>query len=229
MKTTKISIVTMAAAALMMTGCGMNNTGKGALIGAGGGAALGAGIGALAGGGKGAAIGAAIGAGVGAGSGALIGRKMDKQKAELEAMNNAKVETVTDQNGLQAIKVTFDGGILFATGKSDLSASAKTELTKFAASLKENTGTDITIQGHTDSTGSREINEKLSLQRAQAVGNYIQGQGVAAARMTETGLASDVPVADNSTAAGKAQNRRVEVYITASKEMIDQANAGTLK
>ncbi len=190
---------------------------------------MGAGVGALAGGGKGAAIGAAIGAAVGAGSGALIGKKMDKQKAELEKMQNAKVETTTDANGLQAIKVTFEGGILFATGKSDLSATAKTNLNQFAASLKANPDTDITVQGHTDNTGSRQINEKLSLQRAQSVYNYLNAQGVAGTRMSAQGFASDFPVADNSTAAGQAQNRRVEVYITANKDMIDKANAGTLK
>ena len=97
------------AAIMMLASCGtMNNTGKGALIGGGGGAALGAGIGALIGKGKGAAIGAAVGAAVGSGAGALIGKKMDKQKAELEKIENAQVSTVTDQNGLQAIKVTFE-------------------------------------------------------------------------------------------------------------------------
>ena len=124
-------------------GCAsMSNTGKGAAIGAGGGAALGAGIGALAGKGKGAAIGAAIGAAVGSGTGALIGRRMDKQKKELEAIQEAKVETVTDANNLQAIKVTFDNGILFATNKSELSPAARTALTKFAASLKNSPDTD---------------------------------------------------------------------------------------
>ena len=105
----------------VFTGCASwSNTGKGAAIGAGSGAALGAGIGALAGKGKGAAIGAAGGAAVGSGTGALIGRRMDKQKKELEAIEGAKVESVQDVNNLQAIKVTFDNGILFATNKSSL-------------------------------------------------------------------------------------------------------------
>lgn len=88
----------------------MTQTGKGALIGGGGGAAVGAGLGALIGGGKGAGIGSAIGAAVGAGAGALIGKKMDKQEKELKEQlaQQAKVEQTTDQNGLQAIKVTFD-------------------------------------------------------------------------------------------------------------------------
>ena len=110
----------MMAAALLTTGCAafqnMSKTGQGATIGGGGGAVAGAAIGAMAGGGKGAAIGTAVGAGLGAGVGALIGRRMDKQKAELEKIEGAQVETVTDENDLQAIKVTFNDKILFATG-----------------------------------------------------------------------------------------------------------------
>ena len=213
----------------VFTGCAsMSNTGKGAAIGAGGGAALGAGIGALAGKGKGAAIGAAVGAAVGSGTGALIGRRMDKQKKELEAIEGAKVESVKDVNNLEAIKVTFDNGILFATGKSELSAASREALIKFATSLKGSPDTDITIYGHTDNTGSRAVNEKVSLERAQAVANFLVGQGISRSRITTEGLAFDQPVADNSTAAGRAQNRRVEVYITANADMIKKAEAGTL-
>ncbi|WP_290378843.1 glycine zipper domain-containing protein, partial [Paramuribaculum intestinale] len=114
----------MALCLLISAGCSsMTNTGKGALIGGGGGAALGAGLGAIIGGGKGAAIGSAIGAGVGAGAGALIGKKMDKQQQELqrELAEKAQVEEVKDQNGLQAIKVTFSSGILFPTNGTTLS------------------------------------------------------------------------------------------------------------
>ena len=210
-------------------GCAsMSNTGKGAAIGAGGGAALGAGIGALAGKGKGAAIGAAIGAAVGSGTGALIGRRMDKQKKELEAIQEAKVETVTDANNLQAIKVTFDNGILFATNKSELSPAARTALTKFAASLKNSPDTDFTIYGHTDNTGSRTVNERISKERAEAVANFLVGEGISRSRIKTEGLAFDQPVADNSTAEGRALNRRVEIYITANKDMIQKAENGSL-
>ena len=207
----------------LLSGCAsMSNTGKGAAIGAGGGAALGAGIGALAGKGKGAAIGAAIGAAVGSGTGALIGRRMDKQKKELEAIEGAKVETVQDANNLQAIKVTFDNGILFATNKSELSASSREALTKFANSLKNSP------YGHTDNTGSRAVNERISKERAEAVANFLVGQGISRSRITTEGLAYDQPVADNNTAEGRAQNRRVEVYITANKDMIRKAETGQL-
>lgn len=213
----------------VFTGCAsMSNTGKGAMIGGGSGAALGAGIGALAGKGKGAAIGAAVGAAVGSGTGALIGRRMDKQKKELEAIEGAKVETVQDVNNLQAIKVTFDNGILFATNKSELSAASRDALTKFANSLKNSPDTDVTIYGHTDNTGTRAVNERVSKERADAVANYLVGQGISRSRIKTEGLAYDQPVADNGTAAGRAQNRRVEVFITANADMIKKAEAGQL-
>lgn len=231
MRTTRLSIASLALAALLMTGCSsMSKTGKGAAYGAGGGAALGAGIGALAGGGKGAAIGAAVGAGVGAGTGALIGRSMDKKQKEIaEMVPEAHVEPAEDQNGLQAIKVTFHDGILFDTGKSSLSASSRESLDKFADAVKTSPDTDLTIYGHTDNTGSRAVNDKLSQERAQAVANFLMGEGVPAARFnTVKGLSMDDPIADNSTVEGRARNRRVEIYITAGKDMIAKAEKGHL-
>ena len=222
--------VLCAAMLLGTSGCAsLNNTTKGAMIGTGGGAALGAGIGALAGGGKGAAIGAAIGTAVGATAGALIGRKMDKQQQELEQIEGAQVEEVTDQNNLQAIKVTFDSGILFDTNKSDLSPSARRALSEFAVSLKNNSQTDVVINGHTDNTGTRAVNDRVSKERAQADAALDCGSGVSSSRLTTNGLAYDFPVADNSTEAGRAQNRRVEIFITASSDMINAAEQGTLK
>jgi outer membrane protein OmpA-like peptidoglycan-associated protein len=207
----------------------MSNTSKGALIGGGGGAALGAGIGAIIGDGRGAAIGAGIGAVVGTATGAIIGNKMDKQIEELARIEGAQVEEITDVNELKAIKVTFADGILFATNSSQLSQSSRNALTNFAQSLAANPLTDVTIYGHTDNTGSRAVNERLSAERAQSVANFLTGQGLSSSRFTTEGLAFDVPVADNSTAAGRAQNRRVEIYISANEEMIRQAEAGTLQ
>ncbi|MDY3858073.1 MAG: OmpA family protein [Muribaculaceae bacterium] len=231
MKSFKTICAAVLAAGMLLTGCNsMTNTGKGALIGGGGGGALGAGIGALIGGGKGAAIGAGVGAAVGAGAGALIGKKMDKQKQELEAsLKDANVQTVEDQNGLKAIKVTFPGGILFPTGKSTLSASAKTELTQFAASLKNNPDTNVQIYGFTDNTGSMKVNEPLSTNRAKAVESYLANSGISVTRLTAQGIPMADYVASNDTAEGRAQNRRVEVYISANQQMIQAAENGTLK
>lgn len=209
----------------------MSNLGKGALIGGGGGAGLGAGIGALIGGGKGAAIGAAIGAGVGAGAGALIGNKMDKQKKQLEQelAENAEVETVTDQNGLQAIKVTFSSGILFPTNGTSLGAKEREMLTGFATNLLNNPDTNVQIYGYTDNTGSMAVNERVANGRADAVRTFLVNSGVNSSRLSAKGIPMADYVASNDTEEGRAQNRRVEIYITANEQMIKQAEAGTLK
>lgn len=224
--------VALSLSLLFTTGCSsMTNTGKGALIGGGGGAGVGAGLGALIGGGKGAGIGAAIGAAVGAGAGALIGKKMDKQEAELKEQlaQQAQVEKVTDQNGLQAIKVTFNGGILFPTNGTTLSSNAKTDLTSFANSLINNPNTNVQIYGYTDNTGSLAVNERVATGRADAVRNYLLNSGVSGTRLSAEGLPMQDYVASNETAEGRAQNRRVEIYITANETMIQQAQDGTLK
>lgn len=227
-----IGVPMLAVCVLGMTGCSsMTNTGKGALIGGGAGTGVGAGLGALIGGGKGAAIGAAIGAAVGTGAGVLIGKKMDKQQAELEAelAKQAQIEKTTDANGLQAIKVTFNSGILFPTNGTTLNANAKTDLSKFASSLINNPNTNVQIYGYTDDTGSLAVNERVPTGRADAVRNYLLNSGVQANRLSAQGLPMQDYVASNSTPEGRAQNRRVEIYITANQQMIDAANAGTLK
>ncbi len=234
MKIFKIACIALLCGGFILgeTSCSsFTNTGKGALIGGGGGAGLGAGLGALIGGGKGAAIGAGIGAAVGAGAGALIGNKMDKQQKELQEQlaNQAKVEETTDQNGLRAIKVTFDGGILFPTGKYTLNPQAQADLSRFATSLKENPDTNVQIYGFTDNTGSFAVNERLSGQRADAVLSYLANRGVAATRLSAQGIPMADYVASNDTPEGRAQNRRVEIYITANQEMIQKAEAGTLR
>ena len=232
-KTTSMAV--LLSACLAFSGCGMTNTAKGGLIGGGGGAALGAALGGIFGHGKGAAIGAAVGGAVGAGAGVLIGRKMDKAAEQAEQIQGAEVEKVTDSNGLQAVKVTFDSGILFSTSSSTLSSSAKASLSKFANNvLNQNRDMDVNVYGYTDNTGwknstaeqSVQKNQQLSLQRAQSVSNYLKNCGVSSAQIKSVeGLGESNPVADNSTAAGQAQNRRVEVYMYASEQMIREAEA----
>jgi len=230
MKTKNIFIHLILSSLLLFSGCaGMKNSTKGGFIGGASGAAVGAGIGALAGRGKGAAIGAAVGTVVGATTGTVIGKKMDAQQAELEKIEGAKVESVTDVNNLQAIKVTFDSGILFETGKSELNTQSRNALLNFANSLKNTPETDVAVYGHTDNTGSRQLNERLSLERAQAVVKFLTQNGIPDNRLIATGMAFDQPVADNSTTEGRSQNRRVEIFITANETMIKEAEAGTLK
>ena len=212
------------AGSFALSSCGLDNAVKGAGIGAVGGAAIGAGIGRVLGN---TALGTAIGGVLGGTAGTLIGRKMDKQKKELEAsVKDAKIESVNDG---QAIRVTFDSGILFATSSASLSAASQATLQKFAANLKENSDTDLLIVGHTDNTGSDRVNNPLSYNRAASVRTFLLSQGVAETRMKVEGKGSTEPVADNSTAAGRRDNRRVEVYILPSKDMVKAAEAGTLK
>ena len=233
MKILKLTtVLALAGCMLVQVACSsMSNTGKGALIGGGGGAGLGAALGGIIGGGKGAAIGAGIGAAVGTGAGALIGNKMDKQQKQLEEelANKAKVEETTDQNGLRAIKVTFNGGILFPTNGTTLSSSAKTELSRFAQSLIGNPDTNVQIYGFTDDTGTLQVNQRVATGRADAVRTYLLNSGVASNRLYAEGLPMQDYIASNGTAEGRAQNRRVEIYITANQAMIDKANAGTLQ
>lgn len=208
-------------AAIMAGSCGtMNKTGKGTLIGAGSGAALGAAIGGIAGKGKGAAIGAAIGTAVGAGTGAIIGRTMDKKAEEAAKIEGAEVEKITDSNGLTAVKVTFNSGILFAFNSSELSSSSQKALSDFAVILKEDPTIDIAVFGHTDKVGTYEANQKVSTDRAFSVQQYLQRCGVSASQFKEVkGLGYSQY--DESLSAD--ENRRVEVYMYASEEMIRNA------
>ncbi|MBR6963779.1 MAG: OmpA family protein [Prevotella sp.] len=230
----KMKLMTLGMCLAMIVSCG-SATKNGALIGTGGGALLGAIVGKIAGN---TAVGAAVGGAVGAGAGALIGKHMDKVKAQAQAVENAQVEAVTDANGLSAVKVSFDSGILFTTSSATLQQSAKNSLFQFANVLKTNTDADVAIQGYTDnapwrnSTAEQSYQKNLTLsqQRAQSVSSYLLSLGVSPAQIKSVeGFGEANPVADNSTAAGKALNRRVEVYLYASQAMIDAANAGTLQ
>ena len=223
MKTAKSIVAILLSASFLFSGCGASNTVKGTAIGTGAGAATGAGIGAVIGGGKGAAWGAGIGAVVGGTAGAIIGNKMDKQKKELEAIENAKVEAI---NGGEALLVTFESGILFATNSYTLNSASQWSLTQFANSLKANPDTDVNIVGHTDNTGTDAINNPLSENRANSVKSYLMGQGVPTSRMTSSGLGSTQPVANNATADGRTLNRRVEVFIIPNEKMILDAQQG---
>ena len=224
MKSIKIMSCILAAG-MLFTSCNMSNTGKGALIGGGSGAAVGAGLGAIFGKGKGAAIGAAVGAAVGTTAGALIGKKMDKAAEQAKQVEGAQVEQVTDNNGLQAVKVTFDSGILFSTSSSNLSSSAKSSLSKFANDVYTDN------QGWKNSTAEQSYQKNLNLsqERAQSVASYLLACGVSTNQIKSVqGMGEANPIADNSTAAGRQENRRVEIYLYASQQMIQQAEAGTL-
>ena len=134
-----------------------------------------------------------------------------------------------DQNGLEAIKVTFNSGILFPTNGTTLNTAERQSLAGFATNLINNPETNVQIFGYTDDTGTMQVNERVSTGRADAVRNFLVNSGVAASRVTAQGIPMADYVASNATPEGRAQNRRVEIYITANQQMIQQAENGTLK
>jgi outer membrane protein OmpA-like peptidoglycan-associated protein len=108
--------------------------------------------------------------------------------------------------------ITLSGGVLFKTGKADLQPDAQEQLSRVAAYLK-NSPRPVVIEGYTDSHGSSKKNQALSEQRAQAVSDFLTAQGVPADRVSVVGKGPASPIASNATAAGRAQNRRVEVVL----------------
>lgn len=241
------SLLTGGCTALKNTWGGMTQTGQGATAGGAAGAAVGAGIGALIGGGRGTWIGALVGGALGAGTGAVVGNAMQRQKNDLEnqlnqlrdqtnqntqdiaanskAIDDIKVQMVKDRNDLDAIKLVMGDAVLFPTGKYSLSADAQAVLSRVAYNLDQFPDTDITVVGFTDNTGSEQLNKTLSEERAQSVASYLESHGVSASRVKTLGEGWNDPIASNETAAGRAQNRRVEIYITAGQKMIEQAQA----
>ncbi len=195
-----------------LVGCGMSAQDKGVLLGAGGGAAIGGAIGNQSGN---TAIGAIIGAAIGGVAGGLIGDYMDDQAEEIQRdLDGATVERIGE-----GIKITFDSGILFDVNESSLQGEAQTNLTNLAEILQKYEDTEILIEGHTDATGSGEYNMTLSRNRANSVAVYLSGASVAMSRCTIMGYGEEQPVADNTTAAGRTANRRVEIAIMANDKL----------
>ncbi|MBC7399289.1 MAG: OmpA family protein [Mucilaginibacter sp.] len=221
MKAVRNSIIALALTfSLFGTGCSsLNKTQKGAAIGAGAGGVIGGIIGRSAGN---TALGAIIGGAVGGTAGAVIGHKMDKQAAEIK--QTVPGATVVRQG--EGILVKFDSGILFDVDKAVLKPAAQSNLHNLAASLQNNPQTNITIIGHTDNTGSADHNMDLSIRRAQTVRSFIVADNVSTGRLTTSGKGASEPVADNTTADGRTQNRRVEIAIVANDQMKQQAAQG---
>ena len=231
----KMKFFTVALAVLMLLpGCG-TATKNGALIGAGSGAAVGALVGRLIGKNTaGTLIGAGVGAAVGTTAGALIGKKMDKAKAAAMQVDNAAVETVKDANGLDAVKVTFDNGILFPVSKATLQSTAQNSLRELAQRvLNVYTDCDCSVYGFASSDGSDQLNLNLSQQRANAVADFLKGScGVASSQIKYVqgkGEAKEFLILNADGTENREASRRVEVYLYASESMIKAAEAGTLK
>lgn len=223
MKTLKVSMIAIACTVMLFSGCkSMNKTQKGGAAGAAAGGAMGAVVGKATGN---TALGAIIGATVGGAAGAVIGHQMDKQAEEIKnTVPDAKVERVGE-----GIVVEFSSNVLFGFDQSNLSAEAKTNLDKLVKVLNLYPDTDIELQGHTDDKGSEAYNQKLSLQRAGAVSDYLKNNAIAAKRITLKGFGETVPKYDNATADGQARNRRVEFLITANEKMKAEAKKTATK
>ena len=197
--------IAVTALALLLGGCAnMSDTQKGTAIGAG----VGAGVGALAGKGTG----AVIGAGVGALGGYIWSNHMEKKKAEMERATAGTGVSVT-QTADNQLKLDIPSDISFDTGRADIRPSLRPILDQFASGLRDQPNTEIRIIGHTDSTGSDAINNPLSEQRAASARDYLSSRGVDYRRIVTAGRGSREPIADNGSEAGRAKNRRVEVYL----------------
>lgn len=222
----KISLMALAIAfTVTITSCeatrNANNKQKGAVIGAAGGAVLGAILGNNIGSGNNSELGAVIGGVVGGTAGVLIGAKMDKQAQKIEQeIPGAQVERIDD-----AIVITFDenSGVYFDTEKYNINSASQSTLDKLSGVLKEYPDTNVLVVGHTDSAGADAYNMTLSKNRAQAVTGYFTSKGLSSGRFTTEWFGETTPIADNNTAAGRAQNRRVNVAIVPNEKMKQDA------
>lgn len=206
-------IVGSALVAFVLGGCAnMTETQKGTAKGAGIGAGVGAVVGAIAGKGKGAAIGAAVGAGVGAVAGNVWTKRQEEQKRQMEEATAGTGVAVT-QTADNRLKLDIPSDISFAVGRADIQSNFRTILDTFATSLVNNPASNVTVIGHTDSTGTDAVNNPLSLNRAASVRDYLSSRGVASSRVAIDGRGSREPIASNDTAANKAKNRRVEIFV----------------
>lgn len=214
----KLILVVLSAGFLLLTGCAATsenpNTAKGAGIGVAAGAVLGGILGHQQGSAeKGAAIGAVLGGAIGA----HAGQRMDKQAKELEKI----AETKRTEQGL-VTKLKSD--ILFETGDYKLKDQAAGNLTEMATIMKKYPENVLTIKGYTDSTGSDKVNQVLSEQRAAAVKNQLVKNGIPGAVVSTVGMGPSNPVAENKTATGRKQNRRVEIEVTVDESKVPKTS-----
>ena len=225
------SILLLAILMLVASSCDTvkktNNEDKGAVIGATTGAVIGGVIGNNVGNRKNTAVGAILGAIIGGVAGDIIGNKMDKQAEKIKTeIPGAKVERVGE-----GINITFDennpdgskGGVYFETNKYNISSNSEIAVEKLQKVFSEYPNTDILIEGHTDNVGTASYNMKLSERRAKAVADKLKSLGVSSSRFTTKGYGDTQPLVDNSSAANRKLNRRVQFAITANETMKEQA------
>ncbi|NLY57843.1 MAG: OmpA family protein [Gammaproteobacteria bacterium] len=210
------ALIAASACAVLLVGCtnnpytGERQAGKAGVYG-GTGAVAGAVIGAATSSKKDRAKGALIGAAVGGAAAGGYGYYVDRQEQRLrQELTGTGVQVVRNGDNLQLI---MPGNITFASSSADISSGFYPTLNSLVKVFKEFDQNGIDIVGHTDSTGSLELNMRLSQQRATSVASYLTGQGVSGARISSRGVGPSQPVASNDTTEGRAQNRRVEVNL----------------
>ena len=216
----KMRIFAAIAAALTLAACTTtdpytgetrpNYTGRGVLIGAAAGAALGY-LTNTSDSEEG-RTNALIGAGIGALAGGAVGNYMDRQEQELrQELLNSGVSV--SRSGKQII-LNMPGNVTFASDSADINGNFYGVLDSVAIVLNKYPQTLLDIDGHTDNTGSAEYNQQLSERRAISVGQYLRSRNVDPRRLLVVGFGETRPIADNSTEFGRQQNRRVEIRIT---------------
>ena len=206
-------VVSSVVLALVLGGCAnMTETQKGTAKGAAIGAGAGAVVGAIAGKGKGAAIGAAVGAAAGAVAGNVWTKRQEEQKRQMEEATAGTGVGVT-QTADNRLKLDIPSDISFDVGRADIKANFRTVLDTFATSLVNNPASNVTVIGHTDNTGSDAVNNPLSVNRAASVRDYVVARGVQSSRIAIEGRGAREPLVANDTAANRAKNRRVEIFV----------------
>ena len=218
MKKAFTSLTIAASAAALLAGCAadgtMTNTGKNSAIGA----VIGAGLGTVVGNQVGdrdnrtRATGAAVGAALGAAGGYLWSQRMEQQKQAMQQVT-ADTPVQVSQTADNRLKINIPADAGFATNSAVLNANMYPILQRLAQTLNQNPAATVSVVGHTDSTGSDAINNPLSQRRADAAKAYLVSQGVAASRIATSGAGSTQPIASNATVDGRAQNRRVEIFV----------------
>ncbi|MEN1958279.1 OmpA family protein [Luteimonas sp. MJ204] len=215
----RILLVSLATSAVMLTSCATytgqtsdpndpNRTRTGALVGAGIGAVAGLLSGSDATERRQRAL---VGAGVGGLAGGAVGVYQDRQEAELRRQT-AGTGIVVDREG-DVIKLNLPDGVTFDFNKTELKPQFYPALNNVAATLADYNQTIVEVAGHTDNVGGDAVNQRISEQRANSVGNYLIGQGLQRERFEIVGFGKTMPIADNSTEQGRAQNRRVEIRV----------------
>lgn len=207
MQKTTTSLITLALmGSVVLTGCETMTTQQ---KGVGGGAAIGAIAGQVIGKDKKSTV---IGAALGALGGYVWSRQMEDKKRQMEAAT-AGTGTEVTQTADNQLKLSIPNDISFASGKSDIQPRLKPILDQFAQGLNQQGSMEVKIVGHTDTTGSDAINNPLSIRRAESARDYLISRAVASSRISTEGRGSREPIADNATEAGRARNRRIDIYL----------------